>query len=233
MTLIVLSAQAFASLPSYSGSLSGADGGLLGTGSWLDKLLVTPAADQAGWFEPSLSWTVSQNQDSSWRYNYTLSVYKKGISHLIVEASPSFSSINIWNANGPFSGVEIQDYQPGGSSNPNMPGAIHGIKFDSTNGTTVNVQFDSDRMPVWGDFYSKGGKDSDTKAWNTVWNAGFTSALPHLDPVAPAANGSYLGHLLVPDTFPFPTPVVPEPASFVCLAAGLMGILGFKSRSRR
>ncbi len=227
---LIVASQAYASFPTYTGFLSGADGGLLGTGSWLFQSLVTPEKDKADWFAPSLNWTVSQNSDLSWHYDYTLSVYKKGISHFTVEASKTFGYSDIWDAQGPFGAVEIQDYEPSQSSNPGMPSIIHGIKFDSTNGTNIRITFDSDRTPVWGDFYSKDGVDKGTNEWNAVWNAGFTGATPHIDPIAPITNGSFDNHVLVPDTT---TNMTPEPTSFVALAAGCMGLLGLTRRRRR
>lgn len=226
--LLVISSQAFASLPTYSGSLSGADGGLVGTGSWVFKSLA-PEKDQADWFAPTFAWIVSQNEDLSWHYDYTLSVYKKGISHLTVEASKTFGYANIWNAQGPFDPLEVGDFEPGGSANPGMPSAIHGIKFDNTNGTTVHITFDSDRAPIWGDVYAKDGVDKTTGEFNALWNAGFTAGLD-VDPIAPITSGSYQNHVLVPDTV---SNVTPEPASFVALAAGFMGLLGLRSRKRR
>jgi hypothetical protein len=219
--LTIVSAQAFAALPSYTGSLTSANGGLAGTGGWVDPSLLKPS-QQSGWFGPSITWTVSQNADLTWHYDYTFSVYRTAISHAIVEVSDTFGGSNIWNAAGSFGRIEIQDYSGSNPSNPGMPGAAHGIKFDNTIGTTVHIAFDSNRVPVWGDFYVKGGKTEGTD--NALWNAGF--ALP--DPLAPISNGSLDNHILVPDTINS----TPEPASFVSLAAGLMGLLGLKTRRR-
>jgi hypothetical protein len=230
VSLLVLSAQAFASLPSYTGHLSGADGGLLGAGSWLNKLQVTPAKDQADWSAPSITWTVSQTTAYSWHYDYTLSVYGEGVSHSIIEVSPTFGYGNIHNTYGTFCSMLIDDYR-GDSSNPGPPSTIHGIKFESTSGPNFHVQFDSDRVPVWGDIYAKGGKDRGDSAWNAVWNAGFRS--PDTDPLAPIGSGSYQNHMLVPDTTTSSTVVTPEPASFVSLAVGLIGLLSFGYRRRR
>ena len=55
-----------------------------------------------------------------------------------------------------------------------MPGPVHGIKFEAAGGadlTTATLSFDSDRVPVWGDFYAKGGQ-------GTLWNTGFLTADP-------------------------------------------------------
>ena len=221
--LLVSSAQAFG----YSGTLTSADGGLVGTGSWVDKSLLK-AADQPNWTAPVFSWLVTENADLTWHYHYTLTVYKKDISHMTVEASPTFGASNIFNSTWPAAKIEIADFTSQQGS-PNMPGSIHGIKFDETIGTTVHVAFDSDRLPVWGDLYAKDGT-AGGGIWNTVWNAGFTN--PDSDPVGPPANGPFDYHILVPDTSGPPPPPVPEPASLVTLSLGI-GMLMIKRGNLR
>ena len=67
--------------------------------------------------------------------------------------------------------------------------------------TTLTVSFDSDRAPVWGDFYAKNGTDTEgTDIY--LYNSGFSIA----DPLVPAASGSEQNHLLVPDTVAVPAP---------------------------
>jgi hypothetical protein len=219
--LLLVSIQAFAVGISYSGNLSGADGGLVGTGAWFDKVLLKPA-DQANWFAPTISWTVSQNSDFTWHYSYTLTVYKQEVSHFMVEVSDNCEDSNIKNPKGPFR-VRKVDWYDESSGNPGLPGRVHALKFDEAWGTIATFEFDSDKAPVWGDLYAKDGKLPGTNIENVAWNSGFSAN--DIDPDVPAGNGSYLNHLLVPDS-------VPEPASFVSLAAGLMGILGLRRRSR-
>ena len=87
---------------------------------------------------------------------------------------------------------------------------IGGRKFDDANGTTMHFSFDSDREPIWGDMYVKGGQSE-------IWNMGFTN--PEYDPMTPAANGSVDSHILVPDSES--GNIVPEPASLLMLGSGL------------
>lgn len=106
-----------------------------------------------------------------------------------------------------------------GNSNPNIPDLFYGIKFEhSEQGDehTLTVSFDSLRVPVWGDFYAKGGT-SGHHGFNSVWNDGFGS--PDSDPANPPADGSIAGHLLVPDTVE-----IPEPASIGLLLVGLTAV---------
>ncbi|MCE5279670.1 MAG: PEP-CTERM sorting domain-containing protein [Planctomycetaceae bacterium] len=205
----------------YSGSLTWADGGLEGTGLWVDS------NGRPGWFGPALDWTVSENPDGSWDYLYSLSVYRGSISHWIIEASPTFQQSDLkapFAAEGTFGNIEVGLFNPGGS-NPNLPEPIYGIKFDDTEGLTLTVGFTSFRRPVWGDAYAKDGKAGGV--FNTVWNSGLTAA----DPLGPPANGSLEQHLLVPDTFG--TDPIPEPATLSLLAAGALAIMVCRrSRSR-
>ena len=158
-----------------------------------------------------LSWAVDDSNVASlglWHYEYTLTVPRGGISHMIVEVSdddpgPAFTLGNLFSPTADPQGwtdaghASIQLFTPGGS-NPGMPGDLYGLKFDGDDGfdeTTVTVSFDSNRGPVWGDFYAKDGMAGAVK-FNAIWNEGFLVA----DPIDPAGNGSILHHLLVPDS---------------------------------
>jgi len=146
----------------------------------------------------TLGWEVSYVEASGlWHYEYTLTVADDpGISHLIIEASASFTAGNLRS---PSASWEIGTYDSTvGKSNPFMPDSAYGIKFAAT-GTEYTVSFNSDRAPVWGDFYAKGGKDS------AVFNTGFTAG--DADPTGAADNGSAAYHILVPDTVSTHAPV--------------------------
>ena len=187
---------------SLSGSLTSADGGLDGVGQWVNP---GPA---------TISWVIT-DMGSYYNYEYTLSVPEnaKSISHFIVGVSSTFSESNFWNATGSFSVAEIDDFSQA-NGNPDMPGGLHGLKFDETSGDTLVISFDSDRVPVWGDFYAKGGGNPASQ----VWNSGFVTA----NPMDPAMDGSLLGHILVPDTN---TIEVPEPITLSLLCVALLGMV--------
>lgn len=197
----------------YTGSLSVADGGLTAYGAW-DSPSTT------------LSWIVDDmTTPGKWHYSYTLFVPDKDISHMIIEASNGenpFTSGNLFspssNPTGWIQSIEIQNFSPNNST-PYMPEDMWGIKFDtSLDVTTVTVGFDSDRAPVWGDFYAKDGY-STCSGWNSLYNSGFTAG--DYDPFAPAANGSLQNHLLVPDSY------IPAPGAFilVCIGTAITGAL--------
>ena len=165
----------------YTGTLSvtgvGADGALLAGGAWND-----PAT--------TLAWTVDNTTTpGKWHYAYTLSVPTGAISHMIVEVSdgdpgPIFLLANLFDPQSAPAGwiddpIELGEFiagQQGG--NPNMPENVYGVKFNAETGfddTTVTVAFDSDRVPVWGDFYGKNGDPIDWPTYRRRYLAEMTT----------------------------------------------------------
>jgi len=177
----------------------------------------------------ALSWTVTNEDDSypeyPWRYEYhiTQESGQAGFSHLTIEVSDGITASDLAGlAGATLLSVGTQQF---GSGNPGMPSVLYGIRVAPIN-TPGNwtVSFYSDRMPVWGDFYTRGGNTpvrrggsstgplpTDVGYENYAYNRGFTSE--DLDPVAPAQSGSVEYHILRPDTH------APEPATIVNLAA--------------
>ena len=222
LTLLMCSVHSFGSI-SYTGSLDAADGGLEGTGFWVND------NGEPAWFPASFSWTVTDNENGTWNYLYNLDVYRADVSHFILETSDSFGEDNLFNANYPGTSVEITTHEasPGVEQQPNpfLPQDIYGPKFDigdesspEPDYTSITISFDSNRDPVWGDFYAKCGKTGGQDGTqNTVWNQGLLID----DPLAAPDDGSLLGHVLVPDT-------IPEPATM-----GLMVLSGLMLLRRR
>lgn len=108
------------------------------------------------------------------------------------------------------------------SSNPGIPGTIRGVKIDGTDDSNddgiYSFWFDSNRVPVWGDFYAKGGdpvKNPD-KAF-AVWDVGLGNH----------SSASIWDFIARPDTR---TVEAPEPATLALFGVGLLGVGAFRRR---
>jgi hypothetical protein len=188
----------------YTGTLTSGSG-LIGFGGWSTGA--------------SLTWTVDDTTAPGlWHYQYELTVANKDISHLIVETSLTFvdepALTNLFNLSWT-GGYDVDTF--GDSGDPGISyGDIYGLKIDNVSTKDLLVTFDSDRVPVWGDFYAKDGTDNlggGVKEDVYLYNDGFFA----VDPIAPLANGPLNGHLLVPDT----VSVVPVPGAVLLGALGL------------
>jgi hypothetical protein len=177
----------------------------------------------------TIDWSVTTTDNGLLRYDYMLSGFSgqrtPAISHLILGLSEScrqsLTCVIAPTVNGTAVAAQFGDYGPttsGFSSNPMIGSTFFGVKFDSPAGmgdAGVRYSFLSDRTPVWGDFYAKGGDESYAQ------NDGLLTANLNSDNV----------NLFIarPDT----NSVVPEPSTYALLGTGLAGVLGFAKRRRR
>lgn len=195
----------------YGGSLS-YPSSLIAGGGW------APVTGAAG---PSISWSVTP-VSGGFRYCYELVVpglfQSPAVSHFIVEVSENFGSNDFYNViwdGGASSDIGLIEEPGPSSANPGMPSDgdwNDGLKMNSPVGyedLTLTLQFDSPRMPVWGDFYAKGGSES------YVYNVGL--GWP---------DGDDGRHIAVPDT------VVPVPGAVVLGSLGL-GVASYRLRRKR
>jgi len=98
----------------YTGVLVSDQGQLDGTGFWV--------ADngQPTWIPSSIEWAVTYNGNSTWHYEYTLTVFRADVSHFILETSETFTYDNIFNVSYPGESMVIGTFSSGGG-NPSMP----------------------------------------------------------------------------------------------------------------
>ena len=174
------------------GSISGPGGGLIVGGDWTADV--------------SLAWSVSDT-GSAYLYSYTFKAPDPGLSHFDLQVSGNFSRGNILE-------ISNETYELGafsadtGNSNPGWPVGeiLYGIKFEGF-GDASPWEFTllTDRAPMDGDFYAKGGKES------FAYNSGFG-----------ALEGATI---LVPDTESYP--VIPEPETMMLIGSGLIVIAGW------
>lgn len=192
LTLIASPAMAI----TYTGSIS-TPAGITASAPWADSMVI--------------SWTVSQNVDFSWHYDYSFNYELKAISHMIIAISPNAETGDFWDSN--HGNLQVGMYYPGGS-NPGLPSNFYGLKIDVPQGAdATSFWFDSNKAPVWGDFYIKDGKDGGNEVY--AYNSTFGDGLHEHDPLA---NGSVGYKILRPDTF---TTTIPEPSTLLLLGSAL------------
>jgi len=172
-----------------------------------------------------IGWTITNTGPSAWHYIYTISGVVasggQGLSHFILDTSDNcinttsgtFTDANcVTNATMSAGTVTLVpgDYSAS-APNPNFPAGadIIGVKFNVVGGPAlpVTIAFDSDRAPVYGDFYAKVANSS------SAYNNGLTNH----------ASTTLSDFIARPDTS---GSVIPEPAVGMLSAGGLL-ILGF------
>jgi hypothetical protein len=176
----------------------------------------------------TISWVITNPVAGTWHYSYTVSgtatTGGQGLSHLILDTSDTCINVAATTLADPKcitnNAITITpaDYTLG-TSDPNFPAgaSIIGVKFNVVGGPAlpVTLTFDSDRAPVYGDFYAKVANS--TTAYNNGLGIETTSTL-------------------LTDFIAMPGDLTPEPGTvFLALAGiallGLGKFLGFRIRT--
>jgi hypothetical protein len=173
LILTIFSFLAFGSLAFaldlYTDSIS-TDNQINGTGWWGG----TPYGST------SVNWQIT-NFGAYIHYKYTFTHTEHDASHFIIEVPVDFTDTDLTTD----LVYMINTYPDISQSYQGMPGSVYGIKFESFtsytdhgDGTyTETIEFDSTRLPGWGDFYARAGVHPSSPeghgAWDAAWNAGF------------------------------------------------------------
>lgn len=207
-----------------SGSLSTANGGIVtdagdgGNQSWNGDTI-------------TLDWSVSLAA-STYTYSYTFTgsadpgPFSPGLSHLIVETSSTFDMDNVLagTTTDGFTAPTLYLVGGNGKSNPGLPDDIYGIKWNTDGSVTITLV--TDRDPIWGNFYAKGG--SGAFAYNSGWDLLLNNVADDADNLygqsIRLSQQGFPWFLAVPDTTSDPWTGVPEPGVVALFGLGLLGL---------
>src|SRR4051794_19172726 len=144
----------------YASTIYGTPAPLTGTRTENSGEIVTGGGYQTDAGNFTLDWLVTQT-GGLFTYTYELSGYHTpAISHFVISLSDG-CSLDTACITGASSGFVYGVYNATdqGNSNPGFPAgvSINGVKFDSGSEDSTTYTFTSDRAPVFGDFYLKGG----------------------------------------------------------------------------
>jgi len=194
VAVVALMALPMAAHSALVGSVSTSDGSVIGGGNWETGV--------------TLGWEISDAGDN-YLYSYTFQAPDPGLSHFILQTSGNFTVNNVLEISNEYALNTFTPEDPG-NSNPGLPGDLYGIKFEGfTEGSPWTFTLLSDKAPMEGDFYAKGGEDS------FAYNSGFGEG-----------EGA---KILVPDTL---IQRVPEAGAMLLFGSGLLGLVGYR-RARR
>ena len=125
-----------------------------------------------------IAWAIVDQGGGVWSYSYTLSDFAgPALSHWILDLTDDcVETVNQRSCvDSDWPDLSLGSFQ-GGPGNPGQPNIIVGVKFDETGdffdeqGGSGTFTFLSNRRPVWGDVYMKGGNG------NFAYNTGLETA---------------------------------------------------------
>lgn len=215
-----------AAAPAYAVPVYGTDASGELTGSRAKAALEIITGGNYSTQNFTVSWEITPGA-GTYSYKYTFTNFgAPELSHLTLDLSAactggSAGCIQNYSSNGVIGSVEYGSFGPH-PSNPGFPAgtSIQGIKFDDLDGsgTGFYIEFDSNRVPVYGDIYGKGG------AGSYFYNAGLANhGSENINYFVVVPDSQVVGELLPP-----PQVHLPEPSTVLLLGGGLVGLAAWR-----
>ena len=204
----------------YAGTVYGTPATLAGTRTADSGQIITGGGYNTDAGNFILTWDISQIGDL-FTYRYDVSGYSTpGISHFIISLSEGCSLDPNCITDGSNAVFGVYNGVDQGNSNPGFPSgaSIDGVKFGFGSEDSTTYTFTSDRAPVYGDFFLKGGKDS------FAYDTGLANP-DSSDPNSFIARPDTSGHIGLDSA-------VPEPGTLFLLGGGALLLALRRLRAR-
>ena len=157
------------------------------------------------WQDAVIEWSIVDNGDLTLTYTYTLTNFDRpGISYFTLDFSDDCVADSVLLDPDCLADFEFNDMPSNLLEPGDRDGIIGAVKFDVGADGDLTYSFISNRMPVYGDLYIKGGHSA-------LFNTGF---------------GDHDSMLRTAEDFiARPDGIVPEPATLLLIAGGLVVLL--------
>jgi hypothetical protein len=194
-------------------------------------------ADGSAWGAALHDFTISYEVSLSgglYTYSYSFNYNRNdggGLSHVVIATSDGLNGTTAFTDDNVFAGTTgfsppDNDFIVGDQTQEDdfgAPSEPYGIKFEIGDDilTSAKYQLVTDRSPIWGSFFAKGGGNPKNFAYNVGWsNTGYYLALD-------SSNFNKMDWIPIPDSA---TAVVPEPASLAMFGTFAIGSVFLRRR---